>query len=46
MWDQHVEALNKVFKILRKHNIKLNPEKYMFGVSTEKFLGFIVSKKE
>lgn len=43
--DQHIEDLNKVFKILRKNTIKCNPKKYVFGVSVEKFLKFMVSQR-
>lgn len=40
-----MEDLNKVFRVLRKYNIKLNLKKRMFGVVTGKFIGFIVSQK-
>nr|XP_018628979.1 uncharacterized protein LOC108946507 [Nicotiana tomentosiformis] len=41
----HLEHLQETFDILRKHNVKLNPEKCEFGVSSVKFLGFLVSQK-
>jgi hypothetical protein len=34
-----------VFERLRKHKLKMNPMKCAFGVSSEKFLGFIVIKR-
>ena len=39
----HVKHLKETFELLRKYQIKLNPEKCAFGVSTGKFLGFLVS---
>ena len=35
-----------VFDHLRKHKLKMNSMKYAFGVSSEKFLGFIVTKRD
>lgn len=43
--EQHLSDLNESFQTLRKHKIKLNPSKCAFGVSTEKFLGFMVSQR-
>ena len=40
----HVTHLKKFFDHLRRYNLKLNPAKCAFGVPTEKFLGFIVSR--
>lgn len=34
-----------MFKVLRRHQIKLNPLKCTFGVSSGKFLGFKVSSR-
>uniref|UniRef100_A0A1U7VVC6 Uncharacterized protein LOC104217347 n=1 Tax=Nicotiana sylvestris TaxID=4096 RepID=A0A1U7VVC6_NICSY len=39
----HIQHLSDTFQILRKFNMKLNPEKCAFGVSSGKFLGFLVS---
>nr|XP_033513851.1 uncharacterized protein LOC117278486 [Nicotiana tomentosiformis] len=36
---------SETFDILRKYNIKLNPEKCAFGVGSGKFLGFLVSQR-
>nr|XP_016483336.1 PREDICTED: uncharacterized protein K02A2.6-like [Nicotiana tabacum] len=41
----HFKHLQETFDILRKHNMKLNPEKCVFEVSSEKFLGFLVSQR-
>lgn len=43
--DQHINNLNEVFKVLRRHNIKLNMEKHMFKVFVRKFLQFMVSQR-
>lgn len=42
---KHLVDLNKTFQTLRKYKIKLNPRKCTFGVSAEKFLGFMVSQR-
>jgi len=41
----HISHLNKAFQILRKYRMKLNPLKYAFGVSSGKFLGYIVNQR-
>ena len=43
--DDHVVNLRKLFKRLRKFQLKLNPTKCMFRATSEKLLRFIVSKK-
>ena len=43
--ESHVENLRKLFKRLRKFQLKLNPIKRNFGATSGKFLGFIVSRK-
>ena len=43
--ELHIAHLSKAFQILRKYNMKLNPAKCAFGVSAEKFLGFIVNHR-
>ena len=43
--ESHVENLQKLFKRLRKFQLKLNPAKCTFGATSEKLLGFIVSRK-
>ncbi|XP_019255070.1 PREDICTED: uncharacterized protein LOC109233648 [Nicotiana attenuata] len=41
----HLQHLQETFNILREHNMKLNPEKCALGVSSGKFLGFLVSQR-
>nr|KYP66534.1 Transposon Ty3-I Gag-Pol polyprotein [Cajanus cajan] len=41
----HITDLTKIFGELRKHNMRLNPEKCTFGVKEGKFLGFMLSKR-
>ena len=39
-----MENLRETFDTLRSYNMKLNPGKCAFGVTTGKFLGFMVSQ--
>ena len=39
----HVADLEETFDALRKYRMKLNPTKCTFGVTSGKFLGFMVS---
>ena len=41
----HVKHLEETFELLRKYQMKLNPEKCAFRVSSDKFLGFLVSHR-
>ena len=41
--NNHLDDLQEMFDTLRSYNMKLNPSKCVFGVTTEKFLGFMVS---
>ncbi|XP_024047956.1 uncharacterized protein LOC112101524 [Citrus clementina] len=41
----HVRHLEETFDLLRKYQMKLNPEKCAFGVSSGKFLGFLISHR-
>ena len=43
--DLHIAHLSEAFQILRNYNMNLNPAKCAFGVSAEKFLGFIVNHR-
>ena len=43
--DEHAQYLQKVFHLLRKYGMKLNPAKCVFGVSLGKFLGFLVTQR-
>ena len=40
-----IDELRLTFDNLRTYNIKLNPEKRVFGVPSWKLLGFIVSNR-
>jgi hypothetical protein len=40
--ENHLQDLRLVFERLRQSRLKMNPLKYAFGVSSGKFLGFIV----
>src|SRR5436190_21664530 len=41
----HIEYLKETFGVLRKYNIKLNPQKCVFGVTAGKVLGFMVTNR-
>lgn len=43
--DDHLKDLKEIFDRLRRHNLKMNPLKCAFGVSSGKFLGFVVRSK-
>ena len=43
--EDHVSNLKKMFALLRKYNMKLNPTKCAFGVGSGKFLGFMVNNR-
>nr|XP_027075937.1 uncharacterized protein LOC113699791 [Coffea arabica] len=40
--SNHLEDLRQVFYQLRRYQLKINPLKCAFGVTSEKFLGFVV----
>lgn len=40
----HVGHLKTCFKILNEYDIKLNPKKCTFGMTSSKFLGYIVTQ--
>ena len=41
--SEHVNDLENIFEILRKHKLCLNASKCTFGVGLGKFLGFMVT---
>ena len=41
----HLQHLDKVFDLLKQYKVKLNPEKYTFGVASGKFLGYLVTRQ-
>ncbi|KAM2045511.1 hypothetical protein ACFX1T_009692 [Malus domestica] len=43
--DQHITNLSETFTILKRYRIRLNPNKYAFGVGSSKFLGFMISQR-
>ncbi|XP_012839468.1 PREDICTED: uncharacterized protein LOC105959853 [Erythranthe guttata] len=40
--EDHLQNLRKVFERLRRYQLKMNPLKCTFGVTSGKFLGFVV----
>jgi len=42
---QHVTDLEELFATIGKYNLKLNPEKCVFGVEAGKFLGFMLTER-
>ena len=45
MREGHFEALDKFLARLEKYNLRLNPKKCIFGVTSGKLLGHIVSER-
>jgi len=43
--SDHLAKLKKVFKIMREHQLKMNPTKSFLEVASDKFFGFIVTYK-
>ena len=43
--NDHLRDLRTMFDIMRAYRLKMNPTKFFLGVSTGKFLGFIVTSK-
>ena len=43
--EKHLDNLRETFDTLRRHQMKLNPSNCAFGVSSGKFLGFMVSQR-
>ena len=41
--SEHIQDLEDVFSVLRKHQLQLNTSKRSFGVSSGKFLGFMIT---
>jgi hypothetical protein len=40
--ESHLNDVRKTQECTRKHGLKMNPNKYAFGVSAREFLGFLV----
>ena len=43
--DEHTRHLEETFRLMRAYNMKLNPDKCVFGVNARKFLGFMVTQR-
>ncbi|KAL0295178.1 UNVERIFIED_CONTAM: hypothetical protein Sangu_2512800 [Sesamum angustifolium] len=43
--ENHFHNLRKVFERIRRYQLKMNPSKFAFGVTSGKFLGFIVRQR-
>ncbi|KAL0342917.1 UNVERIFIED_CONTAM: Transposon Tf2-12 polyprotein [Sesamum angustifolium] len=43
--ENHFHDLRKVFECLRRYRLKMNPSKCAFGLTSGKFLGFIVRQR-
>ncbi|KAK0572810.1 hypothetical protein LWI29_037640 [Acer saccharum] len=43
--QQHIDHLRQSFDVLDEYGMKLNPTKCSFGVSSGKFLGYLVTQK-
>ena len=43
--SDHMGDLGNIFKILRRHKLRLNASKYSFGVGLSKFLGYMVTHR-
>ena len=41
----HLQHLDKAFDLLRQYKVKLNSEKCIFGVTSGKFLGYLVTRQ-
>ena len=41
----HLKDLIEVFKILKKHKLRLNTAKCAFGVSSHKILGYLITRR-
>ena len=39
---EHLSDLRSIFEVLRRHKLRLNASKCSFGVSSSKFLGYMV----
>ena len=41
--SKHVNDLRDIFRILRRHKLRLNASKCSFGVGLGKFLGYMIT---
>nr|CAD1835517.1 unnamed protein product [Ananas comosus var. bracteatus] len=45
-WEEHLEYVKKVFKLLEEHQLRLNPKKCEYGKQSLVYLGFVVGGGE
>ena len=43
--SEHVNDLENIFGILRRHKLRLNASKCSFGIGSGKFLGYMVTHR-
>ena len=43
--EGHILALRKFFERIQFYKLRLNPKKHIFGVTSKKLLGFMVSQR-
>ena len=43
--EDHLRDLEEIFLVLQEHGLKLNVEKCAFGVSSDRFLGHLVTRR-
>jgi hypothetical protein len=43
--EDHISDLKAAFDLMKKHNMRLNPEKCAFGFASGKFLGYMVTPR-
>jgi len=44
-YQEHLKDLRATLECARKHGLRMNPQKYAFGVSKGQFIGFMVHEK-
>ncbi|GAA0176343.1 hypothetical protein LIER_29352 [Lithospermum erythrorhizon] len=44
--EDHLKNLKKMFHLPGRSKLRINPDKCSFGVTSEKFLGYMISKRE
>ena len=43
--SDYIKNLEQAFEVLKKYNMNLNPAKCSFGITSGKFLGYLVTKR-
>ena len=44
--EEHLVDLGETFSVLREHKLRINASKCSFGVSSSKFLGYMITHHE